>query len=204
MKSVHGVLIAVLVPLFMALSTTAALAWDNPFTGVWVGEAKYDIPRGSDQPFRVAIVITDGGISLIDYQTYGCGGELILQREDGQNEDVPGTAVYLERLTYGQENCIDGGKVTLTVNEKGLAYRYAAPTGIKEDAAGGQLDGRPIGAEPTACEDCPTFERLEYHTCGGIEAARAEGEDQTALAACFREAGKRVMQCRQMCRPTTR
>lgn len=199
MKPVHRVLIAVLAPVMMLLGAAHAHAWDNPFTGVWVGEAKYDIPRGSDQPFRVAIVITDGGISLIDYQTYGCGGELVYQ-----SEDVPGTAVYLERLTYGQENCIDGGKVTLTVNEKGLAYRYAAPTGIKEDGAGGQLDGRPIGAEPTACEDCPTFERLEYHTCGGIEAARAEGENPEALAACFREAGKRVTQCRQMCRPTTR
>ncbi len=183
-----------LVPLVVA---PPAEAWDNPYTGVWVGEASYDVPRGSNQPFRVAIVITDGGAALIDYQAYGCGGELIYQ-----SEAVPGTAVYLERLTYGQENCIDGGKVTLTVNAKGLGYRYASPDGIKEDAAGGQLDGRPIGAEPTTCEDCPTFERLEYHTCGGIEAARAEGGNADALAACFREAGRRVMQCRLMCRPT--
>ncbi|HRE59642.1 MAG TPA: hypothetical protein PL096_00915 [Micropepsaceae bacterium] len=197
MRLVHKLLIAGFAVALMA--TGVAQAWDNPFTGVWVGEARYDVPRGSDQPFRVAIVITDGGTSLIDYQTYGCGGELVYQ-----NEDVPGTAVYLERLTYGQESCIDGGKVTLTVNEKGIAYRYASPSGIKEDAAGGQLDGRPIGAEPTACEDCPVYERLEYHTCGGIEAARAEGEDPAALAACFRAAGQRVMQCRQMCRPTTR
>lgn len=197
MRYVHKVLMTAFAALVAFWSAAEVRAWDNPFTGVWVGDANYDIVRGSGQPFRVAIVITDGGASLIDYQSYGCGGTLIYQ-----SEDVPGAAVYREQLTYGQENCIDGGTVTLTVNEKGLAYRYASPNGIKEDAAGGQLDGRPIGAEPTACEDCPIFERLAYHTCGGIEAARAEGEDPAALAACFREAGKRVMQCRQMCRPT--
>lgn len=172
------------------LGVLPALAFDNPYVGVWVGQAR----DSKGEEFSVAIVITREGYTFIDYADYACGGTLSLV-----NEDVENQGVFRETITYGAETCIDQGLVTLTVSEKGLAYLWAGQDGGTSVAASGSLQGRPIGAGPTSCADCEVEARLRYHTCGGAAAYLGKGADPEGLSACLKAAGETRQTCRATC-----
>jgi hypothetical protein len=76
-------------------------------------------------------------IGTIDYPTLGCGGELILVTV---YDDSFGAFQALERITYGQDNCIDGGTFVFTLSEGAfiLNFRWESPSSAT--IATGRLD----------------------------------------------------------------
>ncbi len=95
----------------------------------WAGIGDQDEPVMS---WPVAIAFTNGRVGevvgTVDYPTLGCGGEIVLVSVSG---DEWASFEARERLTYGQDTCIDGGVAVFTSAEGAfrLVFRWQSPSG---------------------------------------------------------------------------
>lgn len=94
----------------------SAPSWIN---GIWAGKGEqFD----TGQKWQIVIkASTRQGIYRVSYPTLNCGGDMTFLGTQG------GKAYFRETLTYGLENCVDGGKIELTRQGSGLKYRYWNP-----------------------------------------------------------------------------
>ena len=121
-------------------SSASAVALPEPFVGTtWTGTGLQENPANT---WPVTVVL-DGGnegevIGTIDYPTLGCGGEIILTEVN--TEDNFGSFWAQEHITYGQDNCIDGGQFLFHLSEGAflLNFNWTSPSG--PTTATGQLE----------------------------------------------------------------
>lgn len=82
--------------------------------GIWTGTGLQD---GSTWTIRLTL---GGARPVIEYPSLSCGGHW---------EAIPsakaGTFRFVERITYGLDECVPDGYVTLTVAEPGLRYEWS-------------------------------------------------------------------------------
>ena len=96
--------------------------------GTWVGSGHQSPAGDAGADWAIAMTINDSGGS-IDYPSLGCGGSLAqLSRDDSSAE-------YRENITYGQDECIDGGTITVRFYKGNLSWTWV-----------GQADGQPYNA----------------------------------------------------------
>ncbi len=103
----------------------SAPSWIN---GIWAGKGKqFD----TGQQWKIVIkASTSRGVYEVSYPTLNCGGNMTFL-------GMQGSKVYFrETLTYGLENCVDGGKIELTRKGSGLQYRYWNPGHQEVNAIG--------------------------------------------------------------------
>jgi hypothetical protein len=115
-------------------------ALPETFVGTtWTGTGLQENPANT---WPVTIALTGGNegevIGTIDYPTLGCGGEIVLIEVN--TEDNFGSFQAQERITYGQDNCIDGGRFLFFLSEGAflLNFEWTSPTG--PTTATGQLE----------------------------------------------------------------
>ena len=109
------------------------------FIGTWAGTGTQTNPTAA-----WPVTITLGGgqpgevIGTIDYPTLGCGGDLVLDSIDPLDPFL--TVEVAEYITYGQDNCIDGGTFSFSGAEGGrrLIFQWISPDGTT--TAEGYLD----------------------------------------------------------------
>lgn len=83
------------------------------FYGLWSGF----IIRSNGGSGDVNIEITDSGLSRVNYNSLKCGGELIIQ------EKTADLVKFKEKLTYGEDKCIDKHFISLKkINSIQLLY----------------------------------------------------------------------------------
>ena len=105
----------------------------------WTGTGLQENPENT---WPVTVLFTGGNvgeiIGTIDYPTLGCGGEIILTEVN--TEDDFGSFWAQEHITYGQDNCIDGGSFFFSLAESGLYlhFNWTSPSG--PTTATGRLD----------------------------------------------------------------
>ena len=99
--------------------------------GTWVGEGKQwndgDRSGDPDDEWTVRIGLGASGASggTIEYPDLACGGTL---EYVGPNTDAgaqAGDMIFREKLTYGTDNCADGGTVLLRPSGDALIYAWA-------------------------------------------------------------------------------
>lgn len=115
-------------------------ALEEPFVGTtWTGTGYQESPANT---WPVTITLTGGNegevVGTIDYPTLGCGGEIILTEVN--TEDDFGSFWAQEHITYGQDNCIDGGRFLFHLSEGAflLNFEWTSPSG--PTTATGQLE----------------------------------------------------------------
>jgi hypothetical protein len=121
-------------------TSASGVALQEPFVGTtWTGTGYQENPANT---WPVTVVL-DGGnegdvIGTIDYPTLGCGGEIILTEVN--TEDNFGSFWAREHITYGQDNCIDGGQFLFHLSEGAflLNFNWTSPSG--PTTATGQLE----------------------------------------------------------------
>jgi hypothetical protein len=89
------------------LLATAAWAQQPSLTGTWDGVALEVHAGGETQLYSIQIHIADDGTGKIDYPTLACGGLLTPLRKSGDVQE------FRESLSYGHDNCVDNGTVSL-------------------------------------------------------------------------------------------
>jgi hypothetical protein len=121
-------------------------------------------------------------IGTVEYPTLGCGGELILVSIN-QFDEWGGFQV-IERITYGHENCIDGGTFWFSTAESGIGitFGWESPTSatrasghLPEVAPGASAPAAPA-AEP-AGEDATDGGPPSIYDDPGAEPVPIEAED---------------------------
>jgi PEGA domain len=83
-------------------------------SGTWRGTVTQDKP--ADQTFLVVMELRGASGGTIDYPTFTCGGQLEFRGVEGP------IFSYTEHITYGKDNCVDGG--TLKVTPQGNSLRW--------------------------------------------------------------------------------
>lgn len=113
----------------------------DTLAGTWVGEGKQwndgDRSREPDDEFPIRVSLVDSGLSggSVEYPALACGGSL---EYVGPNTGVgaqPGDMVFQESLSYGTDNCADGGTVLLRPSGKYLIYAWSIDGYAAEAAA---------------------------------------------------------------------
>ncbi|HEY6630095.1 MAG TPA: hypothetical protein VIZ90_01455 [Rhizobiaceae bacterium] len=100
-----------LTPIFQNRTCVMSLA------GTWTGQG-HQSPAGlTGAEWPISMTIGEGTAS-IDYPSLGCGGSLTEISNDGTS------AKYRERITYGQDVCIDGGAITVTFFQDSLSWTW--------------------------------------------------------------------------------
>lgn len=102
-----------------AASTLSAAAQGSRTTivGSWTGTAHENASNGRSDAYPVNITITrDGG--SVSYPHLECGGSL--SRMGGGDK----TAEFIEHITYGQKNCLNGGRVSVSLSNGNLSWRW--------------------------------------------------------------------------------
>jgi len=94
-----------------------AMVWAQALVGKWSGEVFQLDP---DDSYLTQIVL-DGSKGKIDYPSLKCGGKLRLIKTQGSSH------IYREILTYGRNNCIDKGTVTLIPTGDLLQWEWRKP-----------------------------------------------------------------------------
>ena len=116
-------------------ATTGSLA------GTWVGEGMQwndgDRSREPDDEFPIRIALTGSGTAggTVEYPELACGGAL---NYVGPNTGVgaqPGDMIFQESLSYGTDNCADGGTVLLRPSGRWLIYAWSIDGYAAEAAA---------------------------------------------------------------------
>jgi hypothetical protein len=120
--------------------SSSGTALPDTFAGTtWTGTGQQENPTNS---WPVTVSLTGGNegdvIGTIDYPTLGCGGEIVLTEVNV--EDNFGSFWAQEHITYGQENCIDGGRFLFFLSEGAflLNFDWTSPSG--PTTATGQLE----------------------------------------------------------------
>jgi hypothetical protein len=86
--------------------------------GIWEGTA-YQSNTRENWTIKVTV---HNGTYRIDYPSLSCGGEWKLISMDAS------TAKFKEKLTYGQDSCVNDGNVTIQkLNNFQVAYWYVEP-----------------------------------------------------------------------------
>lgn len=78
-----------------------------PQSGKWTGLGLEVNNDSETQIYPIEVRINQDGDGAIDYPDLACGGRLTTLRT------VDGVREYRETLTYGTDNCVDGGTVSL-------------------------------------------------------------------------------------------
>lgn len=105
----------------------------DAMAGSWTGEGQQwnggDRSQTPDEVWGLRVTLADaaggGYAGTVEYTDQQCGGTL---EYVGPNSDAgaqPGDVVFLERITYGTERCIDGGTVLLRPSGRDLIYAWA-------------------------------------------------------------------------------
>lgn len=132
--------------LALALSLASGCAGsrgDVPDTlaGTWVGEGRQwndgDRTREPDDTWAVRVALgadpTAGG--SIEYPDLACGGTLAYVGPNTQMDAQPGDVIFRESLSYGTDNCADGGTVLLRPSGRTLIYAWSIDGYAAEAAA---------------------------------------------------------------------
>lgn len=100
-----------------SLTPPATIA--SPPLGLWEGILDQPNARPPAYPAKIILNQLKEGINAgtSEYETLGCGGELILRSMNGT------THIFRERLLYGRSNCVDGGLVHLQIVSKS-SFRF--------------------------------------------------------------------------------
>jgi hypothetical protein len=83
----------------------------------WVG--MFDQPNFGEYP----VMLSMRDYIRVDYPSLGCGGFLQVETIEG------GTAYLRERITYGQQTCLDGVEVQLSERDGLLRFVVVLPNG---------------------------------------------------------------------------
>jgi hypothetical protein len=129
---------------------------DPSYIGTYSGTGKQTDP---DNEWPITVTFTGGRpgevIGTVEYPTLGCGGELILDSINA-NDEWGGFWVS-ERITYGHDNCIDGGTFAFSRAESGIGITFGWRSPVSETRAAGQVfdaepgaTSAPAGGETTA------------------------------------------------------
>jgi hypothetical protein len=94
----------------------AALA-QSSLNGTWRGMGHQSSASGAGSDWSIAMTIKPDG-SSIDYPSLSCGGTLT------QVSRTDTSAEFREHITYGQKSCIDGGTVTIRLQNGQLAWTW--------------------------------------------------------------------------------
>lgn len=109
--------------------------------GTWVGEGKQwndgDRSQDPDDEFEVRVSLVDSGLSggSVEYPELACGGTLEYAGPNTGAGAQPGDMVFQERLSYGTDNCADGGTVLLRPSGRYLIYAWSIDGYAAEAAA---------------------------------------------------------------------
>lgn len=90
---------AILAALLACSPAQAQTLW-----GQWCGVGEQTGP-GALRSAWSANVVLKGPEGLVEYPSLQCGGTLTFERTDGN------VHLYIERITYGRDRCIDGSSV---------------------------------------------------------------------------------------------
>lgn len=137
----------------IAASATSSLP--TPLVGTWEGQGVQTSP---DAAWPVTITFRGGDIgeavASIEYPSYGCTGELTLDRVEPER----GRIVLTENITVGEGTCVDGGSMALSLEPDGsLTFEWSSADGSSTATA--QLDKVPgsvtDGGESGSVEPTP-------------------------------------------------
>ncbi len=114
------------VALLIGLATGPAMA-QNPLVldGLFAGTGQQGEHSWSMR------TTTDADGTRVDYPSLGCGGTW-----EPMDSGSDAALRFRERLTYGHENCIDNGVVTLKSHPDGLDYQWAPTAEAAAEATG--------------------------------------------------------------------
>ncbi len=86
-------------------------------TGKWHGTVAQDKPVV--HTFLVMMELQGASGGTIDYPTFTCGGSLEFRGFEGS------TLSYTEHITYGKDNCVDGGTLKVTLQGNSLGWDWS-------------------------------------------------------------------------------
>jgi hypothetical protein len=109
-------IVSVLACAFVVCVQGQALA-QSSLNGTWRGMGHQSSASGAGSDWSIAMTIKPDG-SSIDYPSLSCGGTLT------QVSRTDTSAEFREHITYGQKSCIDGGTVTIRLQNGQLAWTW--------------------------------------------------------------------------------
>ena len=124
---------------------------DPYYIGTYAGTGNQTDP---DNTWPITVTFTGGRpgevIGTVEYPTLGCGGELILVSIN--RVDEWGGFKVTERITYGLDNCIDGGTFWFSSAESGIGITFSWTSPVSATKASGHLPEVEPGATSAPAE----------------------------------------------------
>lgn len=119
-----------------------AAADPTDLSGTWAGEGRQwntlDRTGDPDDEWPLRVTVAGRGQSLsgsVEYPTLQCGGTLEYVGPNSDPGAQMGDAVFRETITYGTDNCANGGTVLLRRSGRDLIYAWAIDGSVTTAAA---------------------------------------------------------------------
>lgn len=133
----------------VALLLGAAPSIAQDLSGEWGGTIYLDqaVDAKTGCPARMVL---EGTLGSMEYPSQQCGGSLFFFNKSGN------TYLYRENLTYGRENCVDGGIVAVTPHGNSVEWRWYGDGTLSGINMRGTLTGTRRLPSCTECTDART------------------------------------------------